>query len=511
MSADGSLGVTQQHSPHVVIIGSGFGGLSMGHSLQQAGIDRFTILEKAQEVGGVWRENTYPGAACDVPSHLYSFSFEPHYPWSCRYGKQAEILDYLRHVARKHDLLRHVRFGCEVLGADWDETRALWRIRLRGGEVIEADMLVSAVGQLHQPQIPQLPGLEKFQGRTFHSARWDHSYDFKGKTVAVVGTGPSAVQLVPEIAKQVKHLHLYQRSPGWCVPKFDRPYRKWERKLINAIPLLHDIDRTRIFWGFEFLNSALLRKPVLGHMAKAFLRSGAEVLKRLQVRSPELRAKLTPDYPMGCKRTLLSNDWLKTLAQPHVEVVTEGIAEVTERGIRGSDGKLREIDAIVWGTGFASTEFLAPMEIHGRGGRSLRERWKNGAEAYLGMAVSGFPNLFVVYGPNTNLGAGSIIFMLERQTRYIAQAAAQLRKTGPAALEVRVDVQHAFNAMLQQRNKQTVFEAGCHSWYLTADGRNTNTWVGYMSEYGRLVRRPNLAHYHLEAVARTADTVSRAA
>jgi cation diffusion facilitator CzcD-associated flavoprotein CzcO len=510
MGADGSQGMRQE-SPRVVIIGSGFGGLSMGHSLKQAGIDSFVILEKAQEVGGVWRENTYPGAACDVPSHLYSFSFEPHYPWSCRYGKQAEILDYLRHVARKHDLLRHVRFGCEVLGADWDETRALWRIRLRGGETIEANMLVSAVGQLHQPQIPQIPGLEKFQGKAFHSARWDHSFDFKNKTVAVIGTGPSAVQLVPEIAKEVKSLHLYQRSPGWCVPKFDRPYSRWERKLIEAVPLLHDIDRTRIFWTFELMNAALLRTPVLGHAAKGFLRGGAEVLKRLQVRNPALRAKLTPDYPMGCKRTLLSNDWLRTLAQPHVEVVTDGVAEITERGIRSTDGTLREVDAIVWGTGFASTEFLAPMEIRGRNGQSLRERWKNGAEAYLGMAVSGFPNLFVVYGPNTNLGAGSIIYMLERQTRYIAQAASLLRSRGLAAMDVLVEVQQSFNAMLQRRNKQTVFEAGCHSWYLTADGRNTNTWVGYMNEYGRLVRRPKLEHYHLEAVARTADTVPRAA
>jgi cation diffusion facilitator CzcD-associated flavoprotein CzcO len=501
----------RQGNPQVVIIGSGFGGLSMGHSLKQAGIDSFLILEKAGEVGGVWRENTYPGAACDVPSHLYSFSFEPHYPWSCRYGKQAEILEYLRHVARKHDLLRHVRFGCEVLGADWDEARALWRIRLRGGEVIEASLLVSAVGQLHQPQIPQIPGLDRFQGRAFHSARWDHSFDFKDKTVAVIGTGPSAVQLVPELAKEVRHLHLYQRSPGWCVPKFDRPYARWERKLIEAVPLLHDIDRTRIFWTFELLNSALLRKPVLGHAAKAFLRGGAEVLKRLQVRDPALRARLTPDYPMGCKRTLLSNDWMRTLAQPHVEVVTDGIAEITEHGVRTHDGSLREVDAIVWGTGFASTEFLAPMEIRGRGGMSLRERWKNGAEAYLGMAVSGFPNLFVVYGPNTNLGAGSIIYMLERQTRYIAQAASLLRSRGLAAMDVLVEAQQDFVAMLQRRNKQTVFEAGCHSWYLTADGRNTNTWVGYMSEYGRLVRRPKLEHYHLEAATRTGDTVRRAA
>ena len=506
------VAVNKATGPSVVIIGSGFGGLSMGHSLQQAGIESFTILEKAQDVGGVWRENTYPGAACDVPSHLYSFSFEPHYPWSCRYGKQAEILDYLRHVARKHDLLSHIRFGCEVLGADYDEARGLWRIRLKGGEVLEANMLVSAVGQLHQPQIPQLKGLENFKGRSFHSARWDHSYDFKGKTVAVIGTGPSAVQLVPEIAREVKQLHLFQRSPGWCVPKFDRPYRRWERKLIETFPLLHDIDRTRIFWTFELLNSALLRKPVLGTVAKAILRSSAEVLKHLQVRSRALRKKLTPDYTMGCKRTLLSNDWMRTLAQPHVEVVSEGIREVTANGIRAEDGSLREVDAIIYGTGFASTEFLAPMEIHGLNGRSLRERWKNGAEAYLGMSVSGFPNLFVVYGPNTNLGAGSIIYMLEQQTRYIAQAATLLRERGLASLEVRVDVQHEFNAMLQKRNKQTVFEAGCHSWYLTADGRNTNTWVGYMSEYGRLTRQPNLAHYHLVPATVAADAaLARAA
>jgi cation diffusion facilitator CzcD-associated flavoprotein CzcO len=504
MSADGSAAGLA--SPSVVIIGTGFGGLGMGYALKQAGIESFTILEKAQDVGGVWRENTYPGAACDVPSHLYSFSFEPHYPWSCRYGKQAEILDYLRHVARKHGLLPHIRFGCEVSGADYDEPRGLWRIRLAGGEVLEARVLISAVGQLHQPQIPQLPGLERFQGRSFHSARWDHSYDFKGKTVAVIGTGPSAVQLVPEIAKEVKELHLYQRSPGWCVPKFDRPYRRWERKLIERLPLLHDLDRWRAFWGFEFFNAALLRRPLLGAAAKYFLRGGSAVLMQLQVRDRKLRRQLTPDYPMGCKRTLLSNDWLRTLAQPHVEVVSEGVREVTADGIVAADGKLRPVDAIVFGTGFASTEFLAPMEIRGRGGRSLRERWRQGAEAHLGMSVNGFPNLFVVYGPNTNLGAGSIIYMLERQARYIAQAVRLLRDRALRSIEVRVDVQHAFNAMLQQRNKRTVFESGCHSWYLTADGRNTNTWVGYMVEYGRLTRRLDPAHFHLAPAAAEIQT-----
>jgi cation diffusion facilitator CzcD-associated flavoprotein CzcO len=492
MSADGSLrGVS---SPSVVIIGSGFGGLGMAHALKQQGIESFTVLEKAQDLGGVWRENTYPGAACDVPSHLYSFSFEPHYPWSCRYGKQAEILEYMQHVARKHDLRRHIRFGCEVQGADYDEARGLWRVRLAGGEVLECNVLVSAVGQLHQPQIPKIPGLERFKGRAFHSAKWDHSFDFRNKTVAVIGTGPSAVQLVPELAKEVKRLHLFQRSPGWCVPKFDRPYRGWERRLLDRLPLLHDMDRWRVFW--------------VGNAAKAFMRLSAAALMRMQVRDPALRRQLTPDFPIGCKRTLLSNDWLRTLASPQVEVVSEGVQEVTADGIRSTDGKLRRVDAIVFGTGFASTEFLAPMQIRGAGGQNLRQRWKDGADAYLGMSVSGFPNFYVLYGPNTNLGSGSIIYMLEQQARYVAQTVALLRDRGLRSLEVRAEVQQDYNVRLQQRSRDSVYEAGCHSWYITADGRNTNTWVGYMNEYARLVRKPRREHFHCVPATAAGETLT---
>ncbi|MDR3417590.1 MAG: NAD(P)/FAD-dependent oxidoreductase [Nevskia sp.] len=511
MSATGTQATDGGGSPSVVIIGTGFGGLGMGYELKRAGIESFTILEKASDVGGVWRENTYPGAACDVPSHLYSFSFEPHYPWSCRYGKQAEILDYLRHVARKYDLQRHIRFGCEVTAAEYDEARGLWRIRLRSGETLEANILVSAVGQLHQPQLPLLKGLENFRGPAFHSARWDHGFDFRNKRVAVIGTGPSAVQLVPELAKEVAQLDLYQRTPGWCVPKLDRPYGRWERKLLDRVPLLHDLDRTRIFWTFEFLNSALIGKAVRGALAKAALRLSSAVLMRLQVRDRALRTKLTPDYPMGCKRTLLSNDWLRTLALPRVEVVTGGIAEVTADGILGEDGRLRPADAIVYGTGFASTEFLGSIEVKGRGGRSLRQSWAGGAEAYMGMAVHGFPNLFVVYGPNTNLGAGSIIYMLERQARYIAKAAALLRDRRLQSLEASAQAQSEYVEMLQRRSSQTVFEAGCHSWYLTADGRNTNNWIGYMVEYSRLARQPNLAHYHQVPAADASAPLARAA
>ena len=488
---------TRSAAPRIVIIGAGFGGLGMGYYLKRAGIESFTILEKADELGGVWRENTYPGAACDVPSHLYSYSFEPHYPWSCRYGHQHEILDYLRHTARKHDLLRHIRFGREVVSAVFDEVRGGWTIRCRNGDTHEAEVLITAVGQLHRPQIPDIPGRDSFRGKAFHSARWDHAYDFNGKTVAVIGTGASAVQFVPEIAKQVKQLYVFQRSPGWCIPKFDKPFAGWQRKLLDKVPIIHDLDRWRIFWLIEFLASAMVDSRFLRWAGEAALKVGAKALMWIQVRDPALRRKLTPDFPVGCKRTLLSNDWLPALARPNVEVITDAVGEITPGGVQTVDGKLRQADALIWGTGFAATQFLAPMEIRGRNGESLHERWKNGAEAYLGVAVTGFPNLFMMYGPNTNLGAGSIIYMLERQNRYIVQCIRRLQERGLRYLDVRPEAQRAYNEELQQRNKRTTYESGCHSWYISAGGRNTNNWVGYMTEYGRRLRRPVLEDYKL--------------
>ena len=487
---------TQKSStPQIAIIGAGFAGLGMGYYLKKAGIESFTVFEKAQDVGGVWRENTYPGAACDVPSHLYSFSFEPHYPWSCRYGHQQEILDYQRHVARKYDLMRHIQFGREVVGADFDEARGLWVIRFSTGQTHEARVLITAVGQLHRPQIPNIKGLEKFQGRAFHSARWDHDYDFKDKTVAVIGTGASAVQFVPIIAPQVRQLHVFQRSPGWCAPKLDKPFARWQRKLLDWFPFLHDLDRWRIFWFIEFLAAAMIDSRIFRRAAEGLLKTGAKVLMWLQVKDPVLRKKLTPDFPVGCKRTLLSTDWLPALARPNVEVVTDAVSEITATAVQTEDGRMREVDAIIWGTGFAATQFLAPMELHGLNGESLRTRWQNGAEAYLGVAVSGFPNLFMMYGPNTNLGAGSIIYMLERQNRYIVQCIRELHQRDLRYLDVRPEVLRAYNEELRQRNKNTTYESGCHSWYIAADGHNTNNWVGFMYEYGRMLRHLKLEHY----------------
>jgi cation diffusion facilitator CzcD-associated flavoprotein CzcO len=481
--------------PTIAIIGAGFAGLGMGYYLKQAGLERFTIFEKAADLGGVWRENTYPGAACDVPSHLYSFSFEPHFQWSRAYGPQSDILRYQHMVADKYTLTRHIRFGREVLGAEFDEERGQWRLWFRDGTHFDAQVLISAVGQLHRPSFPAVPGIEKFKGRAFHSAKWEHDFDFFGKTVASIGTGPSAIQYVPEIAQKVDKLYVYQRSPAWCVPKFDREYTRVEKWLLKHWPWTHSLDRLRIFWYAEFVASVVQTRSWLARVAKPIAYAMARVLLRLQVKDPELRRKLTPDFPIGCKRLLFSNDWFRTLVRPNVELVTEPITEVTETGVVTADGKVREVDAIVYGTGFTATQFLAPMDFKGVGGALLSERWKDGANAYLGMSVSGFPNFFVLYGPNTNLGIGTIIFMLERQQRYIARCIALLRDRRLRSIDVREETQRAFKQELDERSTQLVYVGGCNSWYLT-NGRNTNNWVGYMTEYGWRLRRPQLDAYN---------------
>mgnify|MGYP000023453402 CR=1 FL=1 len=486
--------------PHaVVIIGSGFGGLGMAYALRQAGISDFVLLEKAHDLGGTWRENTYPGAACDVPSHLYSFSFERRYPWQHRYGKQAEILEYQRFVANKYDLMRHIRFGVQVRAARFEADRAVWVVTLADGQSLEARTLISAVGQLHRPAIPDIPGLGDFQGRQFHSATWDAGYDFKGKRVAVIGTGASAVQFVPEIARQVAQLHVFQRTPGWVAPKFDKRFSGFEHWLLKTFPWLYDLDRLRIYWLTEALAYAYQ-----GHRWAERLITGMSKLQlRVQVRDPALRRKLTPDYPIGCKRILLTTDWLRALVRPNVEVVTDGVAAVTANGVRTSEGRERPVDAIVFGTGFAATQFLTPMTVTGLDGRDLHQTWTSGAEAYLGMAVSGFPNFFMLYGPNTNVGSGSIIYMLECQQRYLVKLiqAAELRQW--AAVDVRPEAQAAFSAEMQQRSAETTFTGSCQSWYKTAEGRNTNNWVGLMREYRRRTEAPDLHAFRPVRVAET--------
>ncbi|MGH8461028.1 MAG: flavin-containing monooxygenase [Stenotrophobium sp.] len=475
----------------VAIIGAGFGGLGMAFSLRQAGIDSIAILEKADDLGGTWRENTYPGCGCDVPSHFYSYSFERHYPWAWRYAKQSEILAYQHHVARKYDLEKHIRYRSEVESAVYDDARALWVLKMKDGSMVEAESVVSAVGQLHQAAYPKIEGREKFGGKTFHSAHWDHGYDLNGKTVAVIGSGASSVQFLPEIAPKVKSLALFQRSPGWTFPKAEKKLSRLELWLFNTFPILHDLDRLRVFLFIE-----MVAKAYNGNRALLWLVTlVSKIQMRWQVRDPALRKKLTPEFSIGCKRLLLSNDWLPALTQPNVEVVVDGISEITETGVRTADGKLRKVDAIIYGTGFAATQFLTPMRVSGRNGLDLHAVWAKGASAYLGMAISGFPNFYVLYGPNTNVGAGSIIFMLEQQQNYITKLMLQRAQQNWGSVEVTAAAHAAYNDEMQMRSAGTTYAGDCQSWYKTAEGINTNNWVGSMVEFRRRCSAPILSDF----------------
>ena len=481
----------------VAIVGAGFGGIGLGIKLHRAGVD-FTILEKAGGVGGVWRDNAYPGLTCDVPSHLYSFSFEPKHDWSRRYPRRDEILAYLEECATKYGLRDRLRLGTEVAEARFDEGAGRWRIRTGAGEEIEADVLVSATGQLSRPSYPRIPGLDRFEGELFHSARWNHDYDLTGRRVAALGTGASAVQYVPEIAPRVERLHLFQRTPAWVVPKPDRPYRPRQRALFRRLPWLQSFNRWLTFWRFEYFALALARAQWL---IKPWERGYLRRLER-EVPDPDKRARLVPDFPIGCKRILISNDYLPALARANVELVTDAVTEVGADRVITADGTEREVDAIVLGTGFQANDFLAPMTILGLGGRDLNDAWRDGAEAHLGLAVSGFPNMFMLYGPNTNLGAGSIVAMLESQIDYVVGAVRELGRTGALWMDVRADVQSRFNAEVQERLRDTVWTKGCDSWYRTESGKVVNNWPGIVAEYRRRTRSPDLTEFTLAPAGR---------
>jgi cation diffusion facilitator CzcD-associated flavoprotein CzcO len=481
----------------VAIVGGGFSGIGMGIALRRAGIDSFTILERADQVGGVWRDNTYPGAACDVPSHLYSYSFEPSQLWSRRFSPQPEILGYLERCVEKYGLAEHLRLGEAAAVADFDERRGRWTLRTAEGETLEAEALVAACGQLSRPVHPPLAGLERFERPWFHSAYWDHDLDLRGKRVAVIGTGASAIQFVPRIAPRVERLHLFQRSAPYVIPKPDRPYHGWQRRLWRRFPQLQALSRFYVWGLLEVFIAGFTRTPRVMSIA----RRGFERQLRDQIPDPKLRRALTPDYDMGCKRILVSSEYYEALARPNVEVVTDAIREVRPTGIIDASEVEREVDAIIFATGFAANDFLAPMEVRGLDGRELNQAWRDGAEAYLGICVSGFPNMFILYGPNTNLGAGSIIYMLEQQIAYAVAALRALDGSGAAYLDLREDVQRRFNRELRRRLDSTVWQSGCTSWYVNEAGRNVNNWPGFMSEYRRRTARLDLEDYRVVPAA----------
>jgi cation diffusion facilitator CzcD-associated flavoprotein CzcO len=463
-------------SPRIVIVGAGFGGLGTAIELLHHGFRDVTILEKADAVGGVWRDNTYPNAACDVPSSLYSWSFAPNPGWERRYSGQADILRYIDRVVDDEGIRPLIRTGVEVTGAAYDESDATWTVATATGETITADFLVTAVGQLSRPVVPDLPGIDSFTGPAFHSARWDHSADLRGKRIAVLGTGASAIQFVPGIQPVAGHVTVFQRSAPYVVPKPDRAYTRLHQRSFTRFPATQAVGRKLTWTMSEQLNKSLVGTNPM----KKVLEATWHAMLRAQVRDPELRAKLKPDHPIGCKRLLFSNDWYPTLVQPNVSVVTESVVEVLADGVRSADGAVHEVDVIIYGTGFAATEFLAPMTITGVGGLPLEKAWADGARAYYGICVPGFPNLGIVYGPNTNLGGSSIINMMESQSRFIRQLVAQVARGGSIA--VREDAESGFDAEVQRRLAASVW-GGCDNWYRDAEGRVTTNWPGTVVEY----------------------------
>ncbi|WP_328856235.1 NAD(P)/FAD-dependent oxidoreductase [Williamsia herbipolensis] len=468
----------------VAIIGTGFAGLGMAATLRRAGHDDFVLFEAADDVGGCWRENTYPGAACDVPSHLYSFSFAPSATWSRRFAPQPEILDYLRSIADTFALRPHIRFRSRVAAATFDDTSASWTVRLDDGTETVHDVVVFACGQLSNPVIPAIEGAESFRGNLFHSARWDHDADLTGARVAVIGTGASAIQFVPRLAEQVGHLTLLQRSAPFVIPKADYAYPRWARSMFARVPALQRLSRWLTWATLEPRSIGFTKIPAL--LKIVGLRSRLHM--RRQITDPATRAAVTPDHPIGCKRILISNDYLASLDRPNVTVTTTGIDRITPDGVRLANGSTVEADTIVYGTGFHATDFLRGITVTGAEGRDLHREWDDGAQAHLGVSVHGFPNMFLLYGPNTNLGHTSIILMLEAQMKYVVQAVEHLDAGRARAVQVRADVERRSNLALQSALSKTVWEQGCTSWYRTASGRNTNNWPASTAHYIRVMR-----------------------
>jgi cation diffusion facilitator CzcD-associated flavoprotein CzcO len=479
-----------------IIVGAGFSGLCAGIELRRAGIEDFVILEKADRVGGTWRDNHYPGAACDIPSHLYSYSFEPNPTWSRAYSGQPEILAYLEHCADAYGLRPHLRFGAMVERAVFDEASATWTVSVRGGPIWVARALILGNGALHLPAFPAIPGRERFLGKTFHSARWDHDYPLDGKRVAVIGTGASTIQFVPQIAPRAAQLSVFQRTPPWIVPKADRPIGAREQWMFEHVPGAHWLRRSGLYWLLEARVLGFAFAPKLNQLVERLVRHN---LAR-SVPDPTLRAKLTPSYRLGCKRVLISNDYYPALARPNVSLVTDGITAIEPTGIRTHDGALHEIDAIIYGTGFQVADYLSAMQIVGTGGRELNAEWRDGVRNYLGINVSGFPNLFLLMGPNTGLGHNSMIFMIEAQARYAVQAIRAMRMRALAALDVKPTVEQAFRAELAGKLRGTVWTSGCNSWYIAPDG-DVLLWPGFTFDYWRRTRRVDLADYEVRALA----------
>jgi cation diffusion facilitator CzcD-associated flavoprotein CzcO len=480
----------------VVIVGSGFSGLGTAINLKREGKRSFVVLERGDDVGGTWHYNTYPGCGCDVPSHLYSFSFAPNPNWSQTYSLQPEIRDYLRRCADEFGIRTHLRTGHEATAANWNDDERVWEVETSQG-TIRGRVLVSGMGPLTEPKIPDIPGLETFEGKTMHSARWDHDYDFKGKRVASIGTGASAIQYVPAIQPDVEQLHVFQRTPPWIFPHSNRAIRGWERRLYRAFPALQKLVRGGVYATREVAVLGFVKNPkfmkVAERMAKAHMRK--------QISKPGLLEKVRPDYEIGCKRILPSNKWYPALSKPNVDLVEGGVQEVRPNAVVGPDGVEREVDAIIFGTGFEVTDFPALKHVHGRDGSSLYEHWKGSPSAHLGCTIPGFPNFFLLLGPNTGLGHSSMVYMAESQIAYVMDALRTMDTEGAATIEVRDEAVRDYNAAIDRRMKGTVWSTGCQSWYLDDTGRNATLWPDWTWRFRQKTARFDADHYELETAS----------
>ena len=481
----------EQYKPSIIIVGTGFGGIGMAIQLLKAGYTKLTVLEKASKAGGTWRENTYPGAACDVQSHLYSYSFAPKHDWSRKFAPQPEIQGYIEHCIAQYELQPYIHFNKAVTGASFDESDNSWTVTTECGDTYTANALITATGQLNRPAMPAIPGLDRFQGRTFHSATWDRDFDLSGKRVAVIGTGASAIQFVPEIIPEVSKLDLYQRSAAWVVPKSDRPFTRLEQPLFNKLPIWDRLYRALIYVKNESRALAFTRfRKFLDVVARQAITEA-----KSQVTDPSKLKRIIPDYQIGCKRILISNDWYPAINKPHLDLITDGISHIDETGIVTTEGHHRPADAIIFATGFRASEYLSPMTITGRDGLLLNDIWSEGAKAFKGITVNGFPNLFMLYGPNTNLAHNSILYMLESQFRYVISAVDALARYPNSAMDVREDRQTRYCSVIQKGLDGTVWDSGCHSWYLDEYGRNTALWPGFTFSYRFATRSVDTADY----------------
>jgi cation diffusion facilitator CzcD-associated flavoprotein CzcO len=488
----GDPGVTSgAQDLEVLIVGAGFGGILAGIKLKEAGIENFLILEKDAGVGGTWWANTYPGCACDVQSHLYSFSFEPNPDWSHMFGRRDEIRHYLERCAEKYGLTPHIRLSTEVAAAEWRQAGNRWHVRTGDGRKYEAPVLISAAGGLSRPAYPDIAGLEQFRGKTIHSARWNSEVELAGRRVAVIGTGASAIQIVPEIAPQASQLFLFQRTPPWVIPRPDRKITRAEKWLYGRLPFTQKLVRWLLYWRLEARATAFVLFPRMTRFVEWL---GRWNISR-GIPDPGLRLKVVPSFPAGCKRVLLSDDYYPALTRQNVHLVTRKIREITADGIVTSDGVEAPVDVLVLCTGFQATHPFPEGLIKGRQGLDLTQRWRDGMEAYKGMSVSGFPNLFILNGPNTGLGHNSVVFMLEAEMRYIVDALKKMKEEDMPVLEIRRGVELAYNKKIQKRLSRTVWASGCKSWYLDENGKNTTLWPGFTVEYWFRTRRFRLEDY----------------